>query len=69
MHSCVSAGAQRLDLQELELQAVLLLGAGNRTWDAEKQEAAEPSLKAQTLNIFINTIIKFFCFYTYNIYA
>lgn len=39
----MNAGAQRLDLQELELQAVLLLGAGNRTWDAEKQEAAEPS--------------------------
>ena len=57
-----------LDLQELELQAVLLLGAGNRTWDAEKQEAAEPSLEAQTLIIFINTIIKF-CYYTYNIYA
>lgn len=68
MHAHVSAGAQRLDLQELELQAVLLLGAGNRTWDAEKHEATEPSLKVQTLNIFINSI-KLFCFYTYNIYA
>lgn len=52
VHAHVNAGAQRLDLQELELQAVLLLGAGNRTWDAEKREAAEPSLEAQTLNIF-----------------
>lgn len=57
MHARVSAGVQRLDLQELELQAVLLLGAGNRTWDAEKQEAAEPSLEVQTRNIFINTVI------------
>lgn len=66
MHARVSVGAQRLNVQELELQAVLLLGVGNRTWDAEKQKAAEPSLEAQTLNIFINTIIKF-CFF--NIYA
>lgn len=57
MHAHVSAGAQRLDLQELELQAVLFLGPGNRTWDAEKQEAAEPSLVVQTRNIFINTVI------------